>query len=84
MTALQTLKTITAKYAEQIDTLSNSYVFNRLINTPGLNFKMNKKKFNYSLGTAVAFSHFVQKNVTSGDNTNYNYTNFFPNAAFHL
>ncbi|MES1216621.1 MAG: outer membrane beta-barrel protein, partial [Bacteroidota bacterium] len=70
------------KYSELVDSLSNSYVFNRLINTPGLNFRMNKKKYNYSFGTAVAFSNFVQKNITTGLNTNYKYTNFFPSAAF--
>ncbi|MGC4039073.1 MAG: outer membrane beta-barrel family protein [Chitinophagaceae bacterium] len=70
------------KYSELIDSLSNSYVFNRLVNMPGLNFRMNKKKYNYSFGTSVAFSDFTQKNITTGKNSSYTYTNFFPSAAF--
>ena len=50
---------------------------------PGLNFRMNKKKYNYSFGTAVGFSHFIQKNITEQSKTRYNYTNFFPRAAFN-
>lgn len=70
------------KYSKFVDSLSNSFVFNRLVNTPGLNFRMNKKKYNYSFGTSVAFSNFIQRNITTTKNTNYNYINFFPNAAF--
>ena len=71
------------KYEDAIDSLSNSYVFDRLVHTPGLNFRMNKKKYNYSFGTAVGFSHFIQKNITEQSKTRYNYTNFFPRAAFN-
>jgi len=70
------------KYTEFVDSLSNSFVFNRMVNTPGLNFRMNKKKYNFSFGSLVAFSNFMLKNISAGKNTNYNYTNFFPSAAF--
>ncbi len=70
------------KYEERIDSLSNFYEFNRLVNTPGLNFRVNKKKYTYSFGSSVAFSHFIQKNVTDDLKYNYNYTNFFPRASF--
>ena len=49
------------KYTNRIDSLSNSFEFNRLVNTPGLNFRVNKKKYSFSFGSSVAFSHFVQK-----------------------
>ena len=75
-------KSIGGKYDTRIDTLSNSFGFNRFVNTPGINFRMNKKKYNYSFGTAVGFSHFVQENITSSTKTNYNYTNFFPRASY--
>lgn len=70
------------KYTEFVDSLSNSFVFNRMVNTPGLNFRMNKKKYNFSFGSLVAFSNFVLKNISTSTNRNYNYTNFFPSAAF--
>lgn len=68
------------KYTERIDSLSNSFEFNRLVNTPGLNFRVNKKKITFSFGSSVAFSRFTQKNVTENQVYKYNYTNFFPRA----
>lgn len=73
----------TGKYTNTIDSLSNAFEFNRLINTPGLNFRVNKKKYNYSFGTSVGFSHFVQKNLTDNQKYNYNFVNFFPRANFN-
>ena len=70
------------KYTERIDSLSNAFEFNRLVNTPGLNFRVNKKKYSYSFGSSVAFSHFIQKNITAMQEFDYNYTNFFPRASF--
>jgi hypothetical protein len=70
------------KYTERIDSLSNAFEFNRLVNTPGLNFRVNKKKYTYSFGSSVAFSHFIQKNITDQQEYKYNYTNFFPRASF--
>ena len=75
-------KNVNGKYEEYIDTLSNSYIFRRMVNTPGLNFRVNKKKFNYSFGAAVGFSDFEQENVTDKTATDYKYTNFFPRASF--
>ena len=71
----------TGKYEEQVDSLSNSFRFDRLISTPGLNFRVNKKKITYSLGSSVGFSHFIQENITENSETNYNYVNFFPRAS---
>ncbi len=68
------------KYTERIDSLSNAFEFNRLVNTPGLNFRINKKKLTYSFGSSVAFSHFVQKNITEQQNYSYDFINFFPRA----
>lgn len=73
-------KSINGKYENMIDTLSNSFVFNRFTNTPGINYRVNKKKYNYSFGSSVGFSNYVQKNVTEGTKRNYSYTNFFPQA----
>jgi hypothetical protein len=70
------------KYTNRIDSLSNSFEFNRIVNTPGLNFRVNKKKYNYSFGSSVAFSQFIQKNVTDNLKRNYDYANFFSRASF--
>jgi hypothetical protein len=75
-------KSNNGKYETVIDTLSNSFIFNRLVNTPGANFRINKKKYSYSFGASVGFSHFVQNNITAKLENNYNYTNFFPRANF--
>lgn len=71
------------KYEDVVDTLSNSFVFDRLVNTPGLNFRVNKKKYNFSFGAAAGFSHFIQKNKTLDNTTNYNFVNFFPQAMYN-
>lgn len=71
------------KYEDIVDTLSNSFVFDRLVNTPGLNFRVNKKKYNYSFGASVGFSNFFQKNKTFATKTNYNFVNFFPQAMYN-
>jgi hypothetical protein len=75
-------KSNNGKYENIIDTLSNSFIFNRLVNTPGANIRVNKKKINISFGASVGFSNFTQKNVTDNLENNYNYTNFFPRANF--
>ncbi|MBS1621514.1 MAG: TonB-dependent receptor family protein [Bacteroidetes bacterium] len=75
---------INGKYDNLVDSLSNSFIFNRLVNTPGLNFRMNKKKFNYSFGASVGFNHFEQNNVTDGNKYTYNFVNFYPQANLQL
>jgi hypothetical protein len=73
---------LTGKYETRIDTLSNSFTFKRMVNTPGVNFRINKKKINFSFGSSVGFSHFIQENVTEGDKTTYDYVNYFPRVSF--
>ncbi len=75
-------KDAAGKYEDRIDSLSNSFQFNRFVNTPGINFRVNKKKYTYSFGSSVAFSQFIQKNLTDETRRNYDFTNFFPRANF--
>ena len=75
-------KSIAGKYEKEVDSLSNRFVFNRMANTPGLNFRLNKKKHNFSLGTAIAFTNFEQKNITTNTLTNYRFLNFLPRASY--
>lgn len=75
-------KALNGKYEDKIDSLSNAFEFNRIVNTPGLNFRMNKKKYTYSFGAAVGFSNFLQKDMTAATRYKYNYTNFFPTISY--
>ena len=70
------------KYEAEVDSLTNYFTFNRLVHTPGLNFRVNKKKYNFSFGSSVGFSRFIQKNITEELKTDYNFINYFPRAAF--
>jgi hypothetical protein len=76
------IKSTNGKYETRIDTLSNSFTFKRLVNTPGVSFRVNKKKYNFNFGASVGFSRFDQENQTDNVNTKYNFVNFFPRAAF--
>jgi len=78
------VKDMNGKYDEVVDSLSNSFIFNRLVNTPGMNFRINNKKVNYSFGASVGFNHYVQNNVTDAHHFNYNYVNFYPQANIQL
>ncbi len=69
------------KYTKRIDSLSNDFEFNRIINKPGVNFRYNKKKFSYSIGSSFVINSFTQKNVTKGIENSYSFTNFAPTAS---
>ncbi len=78
------MKDINGKYESPIDSLSNSFVFNQFVNTPGINFRLNKKKYNFSFGSSVGLNHYVQNNITTGNKYNYNFTNFYPQANVQI
>ena len=67
------------------DTFSSDYKFNVLSNRGGLNFKFNtpNKKINFSLGSDVAYTNYVQTDLlTRSHDTTKNYFNLFPSASF--
>jgi hypothetical protein len=76
------VKDQSGKYEEEVDSLTNLFTFNRLVHTPGLNFRVNKKKYNFSFGSSMGFSRFIQKNVTEELESDYNFINYFPRASF--
>ncbi len=76
------IKSFNGKYEEEVDSLSNRFVFNRMANTPGINFRLNKKKYSITIGTGVAFTDFEQKNITENTITNYSFVNFLPRANY--
>ncbi|MEP6675821.1 MAG: outer membrane beta-barrel family protein [Ferruginibacter sp.] len=69
-------------YTQVIDSLSNHFDFNKLVNKPGVNLRYNKKKYTFSIGSTFAFNHFIQNNVTKNQNYNYDFSTFFPSASF--
>ena len=71
-------------YTVPIDSLDNSYRFKQISNKPGISFRMVKKKYNYSIGTAISSSHFEQDNITKAVTRKYDFTNFFPSASFYV
>jgi outer membrane receptor protein involved in Fe transport len=77
------IQNINGKYEEPVDSLSNRFVFNNTQNTPGINFRLNKKKYSFSFGSSVSFNHFEQKNLTLNTITNYNFVNFIPRASYN-
>lgn len=76
------IKSINGKYEEMVDSLSNFFVFNRTQNTPGINFRINKKKHNITFGSAVDFNKFEKKDLTLDQITHYNFVNFIPRASY--
>lgn len=70
------------KNNELIDSLSNHYEYNNVSNSPGVNLRINKKKYNLSFGNTTSFTSYTQKDITRGPSGDrkYNFANFSPNA----
>ena len=79
---LTNIKSINGKYEEMVDSLSNFFVFNRIQNTPGISFRLNKKKHNLTFGGAVDFNQFEKKDLTRDTIVHYNFVNFIPRANY--
>jgi outer membrane receptor protein involved in Fe transport len=76
------IKSLNGKYEVKMDTLSNSFTFNRLVNTPGISIRWNKKKYGLTIGASAGFNNFVQKNISKNLTTRYAFVNFFPRANY--
>lgn len=77
---ISSIKSISGKYEDVIDSLSNEFRFDRSVNRPGINFRYNKKKMNYAIGNAIAFNRFVQRNISKNQRYTYDFVNYFPTA----
>lgn len=64
------------------DNLSNLYNYKFTTNRFGLNYRVNQKKFNYTIGMAVQPSVLSGQSVAKGINTNRSVVNVFPTARF--
>jgi len=79
---LTNIKNINGKYDEMVDSLSNFFIFNRTQNTPGLSFRLNKKKYSFTFGGSVDFNQFEKKDLTRDTVVHYNFVNFIPRANY--
>ena len=79
---LTNIKNINGKYDEMVDSLSNFFIFNRIQNTPGLSFRLNKKKYSLTFGGSVDFNQFEKKDLTRDTIVHYNFVNFIPRANY--
>lgn len=67
-------------YNQLVDSLSNNYEMNLMSNAPGINFRFNKKKLNFSVGTAAAFTTYDQVDLTRDITRDYSFINHSPRA----
>lgn len=77
-----TLGNVNGKYEDFVDSLSTDYDFDVLTNRGGLNFRMNKKTYTFSVGSDVSNSDFRQKDLFQDTSLKYTYLNLFPKANF--
>ncbi|HTF29653.1 MAG TPA: outer membrane beta-barrel protein, partial [Flavitalea sp.] len=77
-----TLANVNGKYEDYIDSLSTKYDFDVLTNRGGLSFRVNKKKYNMSIGSDISSSNFKQTDLLQDTVRNYTYKNLFPRANF--
>jgi outer membrane beta-barrel protein/carboxypeptidase family protein len=75
-----TLANINGKYEDYVDSLSTDYAFDVLTNRGGLSFRLNKKKYNFSIGSDISNSNFKQKDLLQDTTRSYDYLNLFPRA----
>jgi len=79
---LTNIKNINGKYDDMVDSLSNFFIFNRIQNTPGLSFRLNKKKYSLTFGGSVDFNQFEKKDLTRDTVVHYNFVNFIPRVNY--
>ena len=73
----------TGKYDEKVARLSNHFQNATEMSRYGTNFRMFKKKYNFQLGVQMQKSLLQSNNLTTKQNIEQRYTNFFPNASFN-
>jgi len=75
-------KSINGKYEVLNPVFSNDFDFKINTNSGGINFRVNKKKYNYSFGGNVSYADFRQQDLVKDTLSTYSFTNFFPKANF--
>lgn len=70
------------KYESRDSLFSNDYQFRINTQQGGLNLRVNKKNFVYSLGGNISYAQFRQTDLTTDSLFSYSYLNLFPRATF--
>ena len=70
-------------YDTFVDSLSNDFLYKTLSNTPGVNFKINKKKYELTVGTNAGFTNLKQIDRTQNTERPYHFVNYNPRANFN-
>ena len=82
------LDSTTRKYDLKSDSFSSNYKYNIMTNRGGLSFKFVYKNYNFSFGTDVANTNYLQKDIQQTEilghdvSRTYNYPNLYPKANF--
>ena len=75
-------KSTNGKYENLNPLFSNDYDFRINTNSGGINFRVNKSKYNYSIGGNISRADFRQQDLVKDTLSSYAFTNFFPRANF--
>ena len=75
-------KSTNGKYENLNPLFSNDFDFRINTNSGGLNFRVNKSKYNYSIGGNISDARFRQQDLVRDTLSTYSFTNFFPKANF--
>jgi hypothetical protein len=78
----KTIAGVPPKYESRDSLYSNDYQFRINTQSGGLNIRVNKAKFVYSLGGNISYAQFRQTDLTTDSLFSYSYLNLFPRANF--
>lgn len=73
----------TGKYEVLVDSLSNHFIFNTTGHTLSANFRYNKKKFNFSVGSGWGTTLYRMDDVRKNDDRTVRFNNLLPSLAFN-
>ncbi len=66
-----------------IDSLSNAYNSNYIFSRPGVNFRMNRQKYNFAIGVGYQNTHLKGDLITQNAKIDRSFENFLPVARFN-
>ena len=72
----------TEVYNQLLDSLTNDFNQNIVINTPSAKFNYSFKKYKFNVGSGIGITHFDLLDKTINKNYVRKYTNLFPSASF--
>jgi hypothetical protein len=71
---------VSNKYDQRIDSLSNDFNSNIVSHSPGIKFRINKKKMNYGVGAILKRAHYQQQDIIRDIRYDYTRYNIIPSA----